>query len=100
VGEADQAESLIDQAESLCPDLVLVDWGLPGLTNGSSMQKLRTRCPDTSLIVLSGSPDAEQAAMEAGADDFINKTDSAAHLLSRIEQCCRESEQRQSGESK
>jgi DNA-binding NarL/FixJ family response regulator len=88
VGEADQAESLIEQAESLCPDLVLVDWGLPGLTNGRSIQTLRRRCPEISLIVLSGSPEAQQAALDAGADDFVNKTESAEHLLSTIEQCC------------
>lgn len=100
VGEADRAESLIEQIEILCPDLVLVDWGLPGLTNGRSMQRLRTRCPEISMIVLSGTPEARQAALEAGADDFINKTESAEHLLSRIEQCCRGSAEGQAGEGK
>jgi len=66
-----------------------VDWGLPGLEDGSLIEALLQACPDTKLIVLSGRPEVKEAAMQAGADAFVNKMETPVHLLSVIEDCCR-----------
>ena len=84
VGEAVAADSLMQQIQICSPDLILVDWGLPGLADGPSLQAIRQKCPNAALIVLSGRPEAEEEAVLAGADAFVNKTESPAHLLSVI----------------
>ncbi len=88
VGEVEKAEDLIEEIEACCAELVLVDWGLPGLENTELVEALRKACPEVGLIVLSGHPEVRQAALQAGADAFVNKTESPVHLLSVIDQCC------------
>ncbi|GMR11658.1 MAG: hypothetical protein BMS9Abin28_2495 [Anaerolineae bacterium] len=89
VGEVDRAGDLIEEIRACCADLVLVDWGLPGLQDGPSIETLLQACPGTKLIVLSGRPEVKESAMQAGADAFVNKTESPVYLLSVIEDCCR-----------
>ena len=88
VGEVDEASALVETVQGCCVDLVLMDWGLPGLEDGSAVERLRAECPDAKLIVLSGQPEAKKIAMAAGADAFVNKTESPVVLLSIIEDCC------------
>ena len=89
VGEVEKADDLIEKIEACCANLVIVDWGLPGLENEALIEALRETCPEVGLIVLSGHPEVRQAALQAGADAFVNKTESPVYLLSVIEDCCR-----------
>jgi DNA-binding NarL/FixJ family response regulator len=91
-GEAGDVEGLLAEIEASCPDLVLLDWELPGMAaldpsagSGQSLLfSLRTACPDLHVIALSGRPEARQAALEAGADAFVGKTDQPERLLAAI----------------
>lgn len=82
---ADQAQAAVD---ALLPDLVLLDWMLPG-QSGLALAKqwrggLRTR--DLPLIMLTAR--AEEAdkvsGLDAGADDYLTKPFSTSELLARI----------------
>jgi DNA-binding NarL/FixJ family response regulator len=84
VGEASEAKLLLAQVEATCPDLVLLSWELPGLAVADPLSTLRRVCPDLCVIVLSGQPEAESAALAAGADAFVNKTDPPEQLLAVI----------------
>ena len=53
VGEAVEAEDLLAQAEAPQPDLVLLDWELPGLRTDDWLSTLRTLCPRLKVIVCS-----------------------------------------------
>lgn len=87
MGEATDAEELLLQAEVDCPDLVLLGWELPGLAAVGSLIALREVCPNVFVIALSGRPEARQAALDAGADVFVSKTDPPERLLAAIEDC-------------
>jgi len=87
VGEALDAEDLLRQAEAACPDLVLLDWGLSGLAPEELLTGLRKARPELCVIALSGRPEARQTALDAGADAFVCKCDSAQRLLAVIEDC-------------
>ena len=67
-GEAVNAEGLLAQMETTCPDLVLLGWELPGLAAVGSLSALRRIYPDLYVIALSGRPEARRAALAAGAD--------------------------------
>ena len=84
VGEAVNSETLLGQVKAACPDLVLLDWGLPGIAADELLPTLRDACPDLSVIVLSGQPEARRAALAAGADAFVGKTDPPEQLLATI----------------
>jgi DNA-binding NarL/FixJ family response regulator len=109
VGEAVDAEELLAQAEQDCPDVVLLDWELPGMAGvGRSASRrsepaahgepvetpgrgllsaLRRVCPDVAVIALSGWPEARQAALAAGAEAFVSKGDSPERLLAAVGDC-------------
>ncbi len=87
VGEAADAEDLLAQAASCCPDLVLLGWELPCPAGIDLLPSLRTGCPDLSVIALSGRPEARRAALDAGVNAFVSKADPPEHLLSAIH-CC------------
>jgi DNA-binding NarL/FixJ family response regulator len=82
-GEAADAEQLLNQCTCFGPDLLLLDWELPGLTAGD-LATLRCRCPRLHVIALSGRPDARRAALVAGVDAFVSKVGSPDVLLSTI----------------
>jgi DNA-binding NarL/FixJ family response regulator len=84
VGEAAEAEELLAQMQAACPDLVLLDWELPGLDAASLPSALRLRYPQLRVIALSGRPEARQAALQAGADAFVSKGDPPERLLATL----------------
>ena len=84
VGEAAQAEGLLVQVKALCPDLVLLDWELPGLQTVSLLPALRDLCPHLRVVALSGRPEARQAALDAGVDAFVSKGNPPEQLLAAV----------------
>ena len=84
VGEAADAEDLLAQVEMGCPDLVLLDWGLPGMAAEELLIALRQTCTELAVVVLSGQPEAEEEALAAGADAFASKADPPERLLAAI----------------
>jgi DNA-binding NarL/FixJ family response regulator len=87
VGEVVNAEDLINKVENTCPDLILLDWDLPGLQAEQTIAILRDFCPELHVIVLSGRPESERAALNADVDAFIHKTSQPENLLAAIEAC-------------
>jgi DNA-binding NarL/FixJ family response regulator len=86
VGEAANAQDLLAQTSAARPDLVLLDWALPGLHDNGTLRALRQICPDTSVIVLSGRPEAQKPALAAGASAFVSKVEPPERLLAAIEE--------------
>jgi DNA-binding NarL/FixJ family response regulator len=84
VGEVGDAENLLIQILSAHPDLILVDWGLPGLAAIGSLPALRKDNPNLKVIVMSGRPEECQQALAAGADAFISKMDPPEQLLTAL----------------
>ena len=84
VGEVTDAEELVGQIDSANPDMVILDWQLPGLREIGSISALRKDRPDLYVIVLSGRPELGQAALEAGADNFVSKIDPPDRLLATV----------------
>lgn len=95
-GEAVNAEALLAQMETTCPDLVLLGWELPGLAMVGSLSALRRIYPNLYVIALSGRPEARRAALAAGADAFVSKGDPPERLLAAINDCWR-GQRQQSG---
>lgn len=88
VGEAVDADELLDQSREACPDLVLLAWGLPGQKMTDLIGALHSLCPRLAVVALSGRPEAQISALAAGADAFVSKGEPADHLLAAIAACC------------
>ena len=90
VAEAADAQALLMLVADIHPDLVLLDWELPGL-NGTGtarmlLNALYASYPSVRVIVFSGRPEAGRYALAAGADLFVSKADPPEHLLAALRQ--------------
>jgi two-component system NarL family response regulator len=74
-GEADSAEGAVAAAESLQPDLVLLDVLMPGLSGLEVVEKIQAVSPATKVILLTGSESEEDliSALRSGARGYIVK---------------------------
>src|SRR5262245_6542279 len=84
-GDVPQAEAMVRDTR---PDLVLLDWVLPGIPGLTFTRRLRSdqRTRDISIVLLSASAEEQDkvTALESGADDYVTKPFSARELLARI----------------
>ncbi len=83
-GEAEDVQSLLNHVREGCPDLVLLDWELPGMPAEELLARLRAECPHLTVVFMSGRIELRQMAMRAGADVFVYKADPPEKLLELI----------------
>ena len=70
---------------SHCPDLVLLDLGLPDVDGMSIIESVRRWTQLPIIVVSARSYERDKVeALEKGADDYITKPFSAAELLARV----------------
>ena len=99
VGAARSGEEGLVQALDLQPDMVLCDLTMPGLTGLQTIPRLRAALPDVAIIALSCHQvnGYRQAALEAGADEFIPKASLATDLLPAIRRVMQADRSRKKG---
>ena len=82
---AEEADAAIRAA---LPDLVVLDWMLPGQSGVALARKLRAdaRTRDVPIILLTARVNEQDkiAGLEAGADDYVTKPFSPKELIARI----------------
>jgi DNA-binding response OmpR family regulator len=67
------------------PDLIVLDWMLPGLDGLSFMQRLRREQRTPVIMLTARSEEADRVlGLELGADDYITKPFSPRELVARI----------------
>ncbi|BAR99026.1 phosphate regulon transcriptional regulatory protein PhoB [Blastochloris viridis] len=85
VGRGDEAETRLRER---LPDLVLLDWMLPGLSGIELCRRLRAR-PETQrlpviMLTARGEESERVRGLATGADDYVAKPFSVPELLARI----------------
>ncbi len=85
---ADSAEQAVDMVRETLPDLVLLDWMLPGMSGIELAKKFRadSRMKNVPIIMLTARGDERDKVLglETGADDYITKPFSPRELSARI----------------
>jgi two-component system response regulator ChvI len=68
------------------PDAYVLDWNMPGLDGLTLFRQLRTRGVAVPVLFLTsyGQPIFEEAALDAGAADFVDKSRGPAIILHRL----------------
>ena len=86
VATARGGEEALAQAEALRPQVVLIDLNMPGLSGLEAIPRLRRALPDAGIIAVTllDTDAYRQAALAAGADDFVSKITLNAELLPAI----------------
>jgi DNA-binding NarL/FixJ family response regulator len=86
VGEAEDWTTTLAQAPATHLDMLLVDWNLLPINLGiESLAELRLACPTAIVVVLISHMGArQQAAISAGADMFISKSETPSRVAERL----------------
>ncbi len=73
-------------AREIKPDLIILDWMLPGLSGLELCRRLRTTGDKVPVILLTAKDDVSDrvAGLDAGADDYVLKPFSVEELLARV----------------
>lgn len=82
---AERGEDALRQVATAMPDLVLLDLGLPDLDGQDVLRKIR-EFSDVPVIILSARDREEEKvkALDAGADDYVEKPFALGELLARV----------------
>jgi two-component system phosphate regulon response regulator PhoB len=87
---ASDGETALAVARMERPDLVLLDWSLPGRSGLEICRALRAetdaRLRDVPVVMLTGQAQAEHtsAGFEAGVTDFVTKPFKPTHVRARV----------------
>jgi DNA-binding NarL/FixJ family response regulator len=87
VGRAVDVAALFEAMARLRPDVVLLDFSLPGDLNGLDVcRRLKTMAPGVGVLAFTANDDADlrRAARDAGFSGFVWKMDVAVQLLDAI----------------
>ena len=86
VGEARSGREAVELASRLCPDLVLMDIGMPDMDGLEATSALKRNNPKTTVLILTMHDDADLLlnALKAGAAGYILKTASDTDLCAGI----------------
>ena len=90
----DGDEAMLELAEEL-PDLVLLDWMLPGASGLEISRRIRARAEtrEVPIIMLTARGEEEDVirGLDVGADDYMTKPYSVSELLARVRAALRRS---------
>ena len=86
VGEAADGSQAVQLAQSLRPDVILLDLLMPEMDGVAVMQQVRQLGLDSKILILSSSLEDERvlAAVRAGADGYILKASRVGELVQAI----------------
>ncbi len=86
VSDAATAELALDALRDTQPDVLVLDWNLPGMSGVDMCRRLRRDKSALPLVFLTAqsSTEALVQAFDAGADDYVTKPFRAAELEARV----------------
>jgi len=86
IGEVSDGLEAVQKTEVLRPDLILLDIGLPNLNGLEAANRIRQVASGARIILLTQNSDEEivRAALSAGAQGYVLKTDAGSELLPAV----------------
>jgi DNA-binding NarL/FixJ family response regulator len=86
VGAAADGAQAVERAAELRPDVVLLDLAMPVMDGLQALPELRVLLPSARIVVFSGYEEDSlaRAALDAGADAYIEKGTSVLQLVARL----------------
>lgn len=87
IQEAESAEEGLSKIEASCPDVLLLDLGLPGMNGIEMAQIVKSRWPSVRIVILTSHQEGQEviAALGAGASAYVLKDIKPDRLMQVIE---------------
>jgi DNA-binding NarL/FixJ family response regulator len=84
VGEAVEAQGLLAQVQEIQPNLLLLDWDLPGLQADEMLRHLRDLRGHLNVVAFSEREEMRREALDAGVNAFVEKEELPSRLVSTL----------------
>ena len=85
VAEAGSGRQAIERAVKLDPDVVFIDFRMPGMDGVEAGRQIQDSCPDVAVILMSFEPDhLARRGFEAGAAGYLLKSEIPRYLFGTI----------------
>lgn len=86
VGEASDGLEALDKADSLRPDVMVLDVTMPRMNGLEACRLLRQRTPSVEILFVTqhDSPQTMREALDAGARGYVVKSNAARDLLEAV----------------
>ncbi len=84
LAEAQTGAEALERVEAWQPDIVLMDARMPHMDGIVATRAIKAKYPQIRIIVISMYSDYRAGALAAGADFFLNKTESPEPLLAAL----------------
>ncbi|OUP83258.1 DNA-binding response regulator [Lachnoclostridium sp. An169] len=89
---ADNGTQGLELIRSQCPDIILLDLGLPDMNGNNIISEVRTWTSTPIIVISARTAEREKVtALDLGADDYITKPFGTSELLARIRASLRHS---------
>jgi DNA-binding NarL/FixJ family response regulator len=87
VGEASDGQQAVILAESLKPDVIVINVTMPKMSGFEAARRIRAHVPDSAIVILSSHKDRQfiVEARKAGANGYVQKSDADGQLVNAIE---------------
>ena len=86
--EVNSLRELKIQLKRKCPDIILLEFGLSRYGVMRALLQLRALCPRVMIVIIDGSEETRQEALDAGADDFVIKGCQPERLVEVLKNAC------------
>jgi DNA-binding NarL/FixJ family response regulator len=87
IGEASDGREAVDKADSLRPDVMVLDVTMPRMNGLEACRLIRQKAPGMEILFVTqhDSPQMMREALEAGARGYVVKSNAARDLLEAVE---------------
>jgi DNA-binding response OmpR family regulator len=86
---AENGQRAVELVGTACPDVILLDLGMPVLDGFGACRQIRSAHPRVPIVIVSGHTDEDsvRSAFEAGATDYLTKPFTPSQLRARLQAC-------------
>jgi two-component system nitrate/nitrite response regulator NarL len=87
VGEAIDGQQAVSLAESLKPDVIVINVTMPKMSGFEAARHIRTRFPNCAIVILSSNKDRQfiAEAQKIGLNGYVEKSNADGQLIGAIE---------------
>jgi DNA-binding NarL/FixJ family response regulator len=85
-GEASNGEEALEKARELKPEVIVMDFALPGLTGAEAARQILKEAPETGILMLSmhAEPNYVRTCLDAGARGYLLKNAIDLELIDAV----------------